>query len=211
MRGDLTRRAKLSAIRLAWRISRLSLGFIRGNAHANEAKSDRPSTHFLYPWTYEMRYPLRWSPSLKEQYARYWEDRTLWSFFEENAARRPERVAIVDGSNVVTYQQLASSVDSLTCSLIDLGIQEGDSVAFQLPNWWEAMALHLALVRLSAVSVPIATIYRERELSLILKDADVKAIVIPCGWKNCDYAAMIGRVSAPGLRARDYLQGAGWQ
>jgi cyclohexanecarboxylate-CoA ligase len=148
-----------------------------------------------------MRYPLRWTPSLKEQYARYWEDRTLWSFFEENAARRPEKIAIVDGSNVVTYRQLASSVDSLTCSLIDLGTQAGDSVAFQLPNWWEAMVLHLALVRLSAVSVPIATIYRERELSLILKDADVKAIVIPCGWKNCDYAAMIDRVSAPGLRA----------
>ena len=147
-----------------------------------------------------MRYPLRWSATLKLQYASYWEDRTLWSFFEENATRHPDRVAVVDGSKVVTYQQLSSSVDSLTRSLNDLGIQAGDSVAFQLPNWWEAMALHLALVRLSGVSVPIATIFRERELSLILKDADVKAIVIPCGWKNCDYPAIIGRVSAPGLR-----------
>ena len=40
----------------------------------------------------------------------------------------------------------------------------GDVVSFQLPNWWEFVALYLATVRLGAVANPLMPIFRRREL-----------------------------------------------
>jgi cyclohexanecarboxylate-CoA ligase len=147
-----------------------------------------------------MRYPLRWSPQLKQEYGRYWEGRSLWEYFQENVARDPDKVATVDGATRITYSELARHAESLARGLAQLGIGAGDAVAFQLPNWWEATVLHLALVRLSAVTVPIIPIYRDREVSFILRDIEARAIIVPGTWKNFDYAGMVRRVAPFHLR-----------
>ncbi len=49
-----------------------------------------------------------------------------------------------------------------------LGIRAGDVVSWQLPNWFEGAALAVAIDRIGAVSNPIITIYREREVGVRL-------------------------------------------
>ena len=47
----------------------------------------------------------------------------------------------------------------------------GDVVSWQLPNWFEGAALAVAIDRLGAVSNPIITIYREREVAFVCRQA----------------------------------------
>ena len=75
---------------------------------------------------------------------------TLWEEFAANAARHPDKVAIVshrvacDGKEVVSYGELARLAERFAGALVELGVARGEVVSFQLPNWWEVAALHLA-------------------------------------------------------------------
>jgi cyclohexanecarboxylate-CoA ligase len=65
-----------------------------------------------------------------------------------------------------------------------------------LPNWWQFTALHLACLRLGAISGPLMPIFRERELAFMLGLAEAKVFVVPRSFRGFDHAAM-----AQGLRA----------
>ena len=70
------------------------------------------------------------------------------------------RVANGDKVEVVSYGQLARLAERFAAALVELGVGPGEVVSFQLPNWWEVAALHLACVRIGAVANPIITILR---------------------------------------------------
>ena len=69
--------------------------------------------------------------------------------------RRATAPAVVDGDvrlDAGTLDRLASSVAG---GLRARGVRRGDVVAWQLPNWWEAVVLFHACWRLGAVAAPI--------------------------------------------------------
>jgi non-ribosomal peptide synthetase component F len=103
------------------------------------------------------------------------------TFLTEQTAdpNRRARPAIVDGDITLTYAELNSRVDFLAAALAKLGAAPGEVVSWQLPNWWEAIALHLAIIRLGAVSNPIIAIYRRSEVQFILEQAQSKIFVFP--------------------------------
>ena len=70
-------------------------------------------------------------------------------------------------------------------------------MAFQLPNWWEFAAIHLACVRIGAVSNPLMPIFRARELEFMLSFAETRAIFVPRRFRGFEYEPMID-----GLRGR---------
>ena len=47
----------------------------------------------------------------------------------------------------LTFRALAERVDRIARGLMRLGIERGDVISFQLPNWWQFHALHLAALR----------------------------------------------------------------
>lgn len=57
------------------------------------------------------------------------------------------------------------------------GVQRGDRLGMFLPNRIEFIELFLACIKLGVIAVPINVLYRERELSHILSDAEPKAVV----------------------------------
>src|SRR5262249_40892800 len=105
-----------------------------------------------------------------------------------------------------------------------LGVVSGDAVAFQLPNWWETIAVLLAVARLGAVGVPILPIHRRREVAFILRQTGARALFIPGRYRDCAprdrvaalrtglpalAAVMVVRDGAgPGMRARESLPAA---
>jgi hypothetical protein len=64
----------------------------------------------------------------------------------------------------------------------------GDVVAFQLPNWREAV-LNLACA-LAGLGQPIVPIYRDAELRVMLGDCGARALFPPTLFRKVDYAAM---------------------
>jgi cyclohexanecarboxylate-CoA ligase len=118
------------------------------------------------------------------------------------AARTPDKVAVVDPSRgqeaVLTYGELRRRVDALAAGLWRAGVRPGEVVPFQLPNWWEFVALQLALVRLGAVSCPLMPIFRQRELSFVLGQTGARLLVVPDRFRKTDHAALAADV-LPGL------------
>ena len=71
-----------------------------------------------------------------------------------------------------------------------LGVGRGDVVSWQLPNWWQVVALHLACVRIGAVSNIVMPVFRERELEFMLGLAESKVFIVPRLFRGHDHAAM---------------------
>lgn len=69
--------------------------------------------------------------------------------------RRPDRIALADIDEELTFAQLWERVAQLAKVLTSLGINPGDRVCFILPNSVNLVCLHLAIIRLSAISVPL--------------------------------------------------------
>jgi len=127
----------------------------------------------------------------------YWHNKTVIEYFDEAVAQCPENAAIVEyrtesnSSLTLSYLQLKQLVDRIALGLIKLGIEKGDVVSFQLPNWWQFSALHLACLRIGAVSNPLMPIFRHRELSYMLGYGESKLMVVPNEFRKFNYPKML--------------------
>ena len=119
------------------------------------------------------------APAVVARYGPLWPGRLLDGYTDDAADRTPERVAVVDGDVRLDYAALRDRVVRATAGLRRLGVGRGDVVAIQLPNWWEALVVHLATIRLGSVSNPVMPILRERELRFVLGAAGARVLVVP--------------------------------
>ncbi len=132
----------------------------------------------------------------------FWRDETLLDHLARAVAARPSHTAIVarrseGGAEArLSYAELDRRATLVAMSLRDRGVARGDVVSFQLPNWWEFSVLHLACLKLGAVSNPLMVIFRERELGFMLGLAESKVLVVPQRFRGFDYAAMAATVRA---------------
>ena len=131
-----------------------------------------------------------------------WRDETLLDHVSRDLAAAPEKTAIVARRSEtgvetrLTYRELDRLSDVVAIGLSRRGVGEGDVVSFQLPNWWEFSVLHLACLKLGAVSNPLMIIFRERELSYMLGFAESKVLVVLAEFRGVDRAAIARAVSA---------------
>ncbi|MGQ0502228.1 MAG: AMP-binding protein [Panacagrimonas sp.] len=128
--------------------------------------------------------------------AGFWRDIPFLRFFDEAVAEKPDLTAIVDcreglAPKRLTYRELDRFSRRVAANLWAMGVRRGEVVAFQLPNWWEFIALHLACLRIGAASNPLMPIFRERELSFMLDYAKAKIVVVPKLFRKCDHEAMV--------------------
>lgn len=131
-----------------------------------------------------------------------WRDETLLDHFRRNVARLGDKVAVIatraeQGDETrLTYADLDRLSDRVAVGLARRGVGEGDVVSFQLPNWWQFTVLHLAALKVGAVSNPLMIIFRERELTFMLGLAESKVLVVPVKFRNVDHRAIAKAVQA---------------
>jgi cyclohexanecarboxylate-CoA ligase len=126
----------------------------------------------------------------------FWRNKTLTDYLDEAAAATPDKVSHVDSRGTHTYAELRRLVDRCALGLLELGIGPGDVVSIQLPNWREWIVIHLAAIRIGAVSNPLIAIYRDREVGFMMKRAGSKALFIPQTFRKFDYPEMARRLRA---------------
>jgi long-chain acyl-CoA synthetase len=89
----------------------------------------------------------------------------------------PNKEAYYFGEQSTTYQQLDGAVTKFASGLQGIGGQKGDHIALLLGNSpYFVIAMYGAL-RLGATVIPINPIYTADEISYIIKNGDVKAVV----------------------------------
>ena len=122
--------------------------------------------------------------------------RLLVDFLDENASTRPEKTAIIEAHRTLTYREIKRLSENLAASLIRLGVQKGDVVAIQAPNWAELPIVHFATNRIGAIFVPLSEGFRERELLHLLQKTRAKVVFCPDGFRGFSHAGLVDQIRA---------------
>jgi len=182
--------------------------------------------------------PQRWSlrtvpPQLERRWLAegLWDDRTLGHLLDEALAGRADQVFRIHSLTrpwAGTFGELRDRALRLAGALADRGVEPGDPVAFQLPNWVEAAVTFYATALLGATVVPIVHFYGPKEVAYILRRTGVRAFVTAAAFGHTDYLDGLTRMGdaldgidtvavvgadgplPEGLLAFDDLEGSGW-
>jgi len=141
--------------------------------------------------------PVLLAPRRAESIAKgWWHDRTINDELDACVAGFPDKLALTavrietGATRRFTYRELAALADRIAVGLSRLGVGRDDVVAMQLPNGWQFSALYLACSRIGAVLNPLMHIFRERELSFMLRHGEAKLLVVPKVFRGFDHEAM---------------------
>ena len=138
----------------------------------------------------------------------YWHDRTINDDLDACLAACPDKLALtalqVESGAVqrFSYRELTRMTDRIAVGLARLGVGRNDVVACQLPNWWQFTLTYLACSRIGAVMNPLMHIFRERELSFMLKHGEAKVVIAPKTFRGFDFEGMVTGLQPrlPGLQ-----------
>lgn len=125
-----------------------------------------------------------------------WDERTIAEQAIQMAEADPAFVALIEGERQVTRAQIVADAEALSAAMFARGLRRGDVVAFQVPNWREAMVINLAAALSGLVVNPIVPIYRDHEVTLMLGDCRARAFFVAATFRKYDFAAMAQRIRA---------------
>jgi fatty-acyl-CoA synthase len=135
-------------------------------------------------------------------------DLTIGQYFEKMAAADPERDFVVypDRDLRWSYAEFDQRVDRLAKGLLAIGISKGDHVgiwARNVPDWLTFM---FATAKIGAVLVTVNPVYKSHELAYVIKQSDMKALVIIDAFRDVDYVEIIrGLVPEAATQQRGHL------
>lgn len=131
-----------------------------------------------------------------------WPSPGLAELAESRRRDDPDTELLVDGSVRLTAAALADRAQALAGGMVDLGLGPGDVVSWELPSWWEAAVLAIAIDWVGAVSNPIIPIYREREVGFVVRQAGTRFLVVPGEFRGYDFRdlAQAVRSDSPALQ-----------
>jgi acetyl-CoA synthetase len=98
------------------------------------------------------------------------------------ATRDPDRLAIVavqpdGGAREISYGWLRDTSNRLANALRAYGIRTGDRVAVLLPQAPEVAAIHVAVYKIGAIALPLATLFGVDALSYRLQNSGARALI----------------------------------
>ncbi|MBV9784921.1 MAG: AMP-binding protein [Acidisphaera sp.] len=123
--------------------------------------------------------------------AGYWRDSTLADELDQAAAAFPDKIAITDPRERIDYATYRRRARSLAAHFIGLGLTADDVVAIQLPNWSEFPVAVAASVLAGVPFCQLHSDFRLRELTFMLQFIGASTLIVPAGFRNFDYLAMV--------------------
>lgn len=102
---------------------------------------------------------------------------TLHDLFDLSFVNRRDETAVEFLGRQFTFGEIDARANRIANVLAGRGFIAGDRLAVQLANCVEMIDLHLACTRLGVIFVPVNVLYREREISHILGDAEPRLFV----------------------------------
>ena len=112
---------------------------------------------------------------------------TLGQVLEKAAGESPDKVAIIDADERITYSQLNNQSEALAVSLAEMGFKKGDRVAIYMKNSLELVTAFYALQKIGVIVVWLNAIYRMSEAQFILKNSEARGLFIFSQWDGYDY------------------------
>ena len=135
-------------------------------------------------------------PHLRARYLEqgWWTDETLGGLVERSLAAAPDAEVNVWSESRPwhgTYAEMRAEALQLVTALTAGGLEPGDAVAFQLPNWREAVVAFYGLAMGGFVLVPIVHIYGPKEVRFVLAESRARAYISADRFGHVDYLDLI--------------------
>ncbi|KRP98381.1 peptide synthetase [Pseudomonas lactis] len=125
---------------------------------------------------------------------------TVHGAFEVQAERQPHRIAVQQGSEALTYQQLNQRANQLAHHLLELGVQADDRVALCCLRGPQMLVGLLGILKAGAGYVPIDPAYPAERIAYLLQDSAPVAVLAETSTRE-----LLGPVAVVDL------QDPGWQ
>ena len=124
----------------------------------------------------------------------------LRQLFGLSLVNRRDQVALEWAGATHTFGDLDARSNRMAHALVSRGLASGDRLCVYLPNGIGMIDLYLASIKLGVIFVPINILYREREISHILADAEPKLYVTEAELGEITASDLIGKARAlPGI------------
>ncbi|MEV0685434.1 AMP-binding protein [Nocardia sp. NPDC050378] len=140
----------------------------------------------------------------------WWTSETLGDLLTDGLRAAPEtpfRVHSATRPWQGTFGEVEHIARRLAAGLHRRGVEPGDIVAFQLPNWMEAAAVFWASAILGATVVPVVHFYGSRELTHILETVRPDVFVTTERFGSMEFAPEVYRdVPITGVVGADFEQ-----
>jgi malonyl-CoA/methylmalonyl-CoA synthetase len=128
---------------------------------------------------------------------------TLCHLFDLSLLGRADQPALEFQGRTLTFGDIDERSNRLANLLLAKGLQTGDRLCVYLVNSVEMIDIYLACVKTGVIFVPINILYRDREITHILRDAEPVALItdaeLPCDvpvWKPAELTAEAGAMPA---------------
>lgn len=134
-----------------------------------------------------------YDPEDAERYnrLRWWLGVTWGDVFDKATDLYPDKVALVDAKGRYTYRDLRGLVDRLAVGLMNLGLERGDRVLVQLPNWHEYILSFFALQKIGAVVVMLIPRHNQIEINHFVELTGAKGWILPTRYGKIAYEKIV--------------------
>ena len=125
-----------------------------------------------------------------------WEGLTIGEMFARTARRSPDKLALVQGEQRLTYSELLARSKDRAARLAGLGLRSGDLVLMQLPNTIEFVVNYLAVNMIGVIPVMALRAHRQAEVRHFLRASGATAYLIPDVAGGFDFRVMAREMQA---------------
>ncbi|MCG6857229.1 MAG: cyclohexanecarboxylate-CoA ligase [Salaquimonas sp.] len=147
----------------------------------------------------------------------FWLGKTVNDYFDACLDKCPDKRALTSiqvasgARRDLTFRELGVIANRVAVGLSRLGVERNDVVTCQLPNCWQFVATFLACARIGAAFNPVMHIFRQHELSFMLRHGEAKVFIVPKVFRGFDHEAMAEemRPALPDLAQVIVLDGEG--
>ena len=120
-------------------------------------------------------------------------DLTIGEYFANQAAAQPDHDFIVypDRDLRWTYAAFDERTTNLAKGLLEIGMRKGDHLgiwARNVPDW---LTFAFATAKIGVVLVTVNPVYKSHELAYVIKQSDMKALVVIDAFRDVDYMQLV--------------------
>ena len=104
----------------------------------------------------------------------YPRDKCVHQLFEEQAAKTPDKVAVIACDKALTYAELNEQANRIARALIEKGVSVGDIIAIKLTRKSYLFSAMLGVLKAGATYMPIDPTYPEDRIEYMLTESNAK-------------------------------------
>jgi acyl-CoA synthetase (AMP-forming)/AMP-acid ligase II len=126
--------------------------------------------------------------------AGWWRSETMNDLLDDHAEKLGDRVFATDRTTTLSFSQLHDRSIRAAVGLRNAGVNPGDRVVVQMPNWTEFIVAVAAVTRAGGVIVPVMPFYRHDEVAYVIEDCDATAVISCESFNRHNYTNMYADV-----------------